>query len=96
MGKVFDEADYQRKLDAARNDISFGEELKFIAKGDSTGLSARKAFEDAKQDALRRARKKMLNRIDEEARDRSRSSLIPIEVEEIVTGKHDDLVQVEG
>ncbi|UGY23183.1 hypothetical protein HU675_0035290 [Bradyrhizobium septentrionale] len=96
MGKVFDGADYERKLDAARNGISTSEEARFVITGDLAGLDARKAFQEAKERALMKARAKMLQRIDQEMTDRDRDGVLPTEVEEIVTGPHDELVSVDG
>ncbi|MHC2241493.1 hypothetical protein [Bradyrhizobium elkanii] len=96
MGKVFDEADYQRKLDAARNGISTREEARFVITGDLAGLNARKAFQDAKERALMKARKEMLDRINQEQQDHALNDLVPTEVEEIVTGPHDEIVSVDG
>ncbi|WP_375780867.1 hypothetical protein ACE103_20215 [Bradyrhizobium sp. ma5] len=96
MGKVFDGDDYERRIDAARNGISTAEEAKFIITGDLAGLNARKAFQDAKELALRKARKKMLDRIRQEEADHSLNDLIPTEVEEVLNGPHDEIVSVEG
>lgn len=68
MVRVFDEADYRRRLDQAA-EISTGEEIKLIIKGWVTGegsgpLDAQKAMNEAKQIALRKARKEMLQAID--------------------------------
>ncbi|MGY3689947.1 hypothetical protein ACVIGA_000027 [Bradyrhizobium sp. USDA 3240] len=96
MGKVFDGADYERRVDAARNSISVGEEAKFVITGDLVGLNARKAFQEAKELALRKARKKMLDRIRQEEADHALNDLIPTEVEEVVNGSHDEIVSVDG
>jgi hypothetical protein len=98
MVRILDEADYRRRMDQAM-EISTGEEadllLKGIFTGDSFGpLNARKAIGIAKQEALRKARKEMLHAIRAED-DRIRTSaVIPIDVQEIVTGSGDELVQV--
>lgn len=100
MGQVFDEADYERRLAALRTaDIPIGEEVGLIWQGWVTGsgsgpLDARKKILDAKREALMQARDKMIDAIHEAARDRSRNGLLPVEVEQIVTGKSDDLVKV--
>ncbi|WP_246709737.1 hypothetical protein [Bradyrhizobium sp. 6(2017)] len=96
MGKVFDGADYERKLDAARNGISTSEEARFVITGDLAGLNARKAFQEAKERALMKARKKMLDRIEQEQADHALNDWIPTEVEEIVTGPNDEIVSVDG
>jgi hypothetical protein len=98
MVGILDEADYRRRLDAAA-EISTGEEagllLRGIFTGDSFGpLNARKAIGIAKQEALRKARHEVLHAIRAED-DRIRASaVIPIDVQEIVTGNSDELVQV--
>jgi GTP cyclohydrolase III len=98
MVRVFDEADYRRRLDQAA-EISTGDEIKLIIKGWVTGegsgpLDAQKAMNEAKQNALRKARKEMLQAIRAED-DRYRSNaIIPIDVTELATGKSDELVQV--
>lgn len=96
MGRVFDEADYERRLEAAQNEISTGTELRFIANADLRGLNAVKAHQDAKQAALRQARKQMLQAIEAARRDQAYNGLIPTEVEEIVTGSSDELVKIDG
>jgi len=100
MGQVFDEADYRRKLDALdSSNIGIGEEAGLIAegwvKGTGSGpLDARKAVLAAKQNALREARKKMIKAIRAEEDKMRENNLLPVEVEQIVTGKSDDLVKV--
>ena len=80
-------------------EISTGDEIKLIIKGWVTGegsgpLDAQKAVNAAKQNALRKARKEMLQAIRAED-DRNRSNaIIPIDVTEVATGKSDELVQV--
>ncbi|MBR1206962.1 MULTISPECIES: hypothetical protein [unclassified Bradyrhizobium] len=96
MGKVFDGDDYERRLDAVRNSISIGEEAKFVITGDLAGLNAKKAFQDAKELALRKARKKMLDRIRQEEADHALNDLVPTEVEEVLNGSHDEIVSVDG
>jgi hypothetical protein len=98
MVRVFDEADYRRRLDAAA-ELSTSEEatllVKSIFSGDAFGpLNARKAMDIAKQNALRKARKEMMQAIRAED-DRNRANaIIPIDVTELATGKSDEIVQV--
>lgn len=110
MGQVFDEADYRRKLEALdTSNISIGQEVGDIGSG-WTGLvnpsvfgsgkigdgplNARKDILLAKQRALRQARKAMIKAI-READDAQRAKgILPVEVEEIVTGKSDELIKV--
>lgn len=100
MGQVFDEADYRRRLDALdSSNMSVGEEFGLIAEGWAKGsgsgpLDARKAILAAKQDALRRARKKMIRAIRAEEDKARQNNILPTEVEQIVTGKSDALVKV--
>lgn len=110
MGQVFDEADYKRKLEALNtSNISVGDELSDIGAGwsglanpfqirsDAIGtgpLNARKDILLAKKEALRQARKEMIKAIQQAERDASFNSVLPTEVEQIVTGKSDDLIQV--
>ena len=63
--------------------------------GEGSGpLDAQKAMNEAKQLALRKARKEMLQAIRAED-DRNRSNaIIPVDVTELATGKSDELVQV--
>ncbi|MGY4288890.1 hypothetical protein ACVWXO_008110 [Bradyrhizobium sp. LM2.7] len=96
MGQVFDEADYRRKLEAAQNEIGTATELRFIANADLKGLNAVKAHQEAKEVALRQARKQMLQAIAAAERDQSFNGGLPTEVEEIVTGPSDQLVKVDG
>jgi hypothetical protein len=92
MGKVFDEADYNRRLDQAAN-MSTGQELKLIVTG---GLDAKKAMNDAAQNALIKARKHMMKAIADEEQAMRDRRLIPIDVEEFATGaKGDELVKVQ-
>jgi hypothetical protein len=98
MVRILDEDDYRRRL-AQAVEISTGEEvgllLKGIISGDSFGpLNARKNILYAQQNALIRARREMLRKIREE-NDRVRNgAIIPIDVQEIVTGNSDELVKV--
>lgn len=96
MGQVFDEADYRRRLEAARKPISTREEIGYILSSDLPGLNARKAFEDAKVAALEKAREKMLDAIERAERDHRLNGFLPTEVEEIVNGPSDELVRVDG
>lgn len=96
MGRVFDEADYLRRLEAAQNEISTGTELRFIANADLRGLNATKAHQAAKEEALRQARKQMLAAIEAASRDQALNGALPTEVEEIVTGPSDELVKIDG
>jgi hypothetical protein len=98
MVRILDEADYRRRLDAAA-ELSTGEEATLLVKGifsgDSFGpLNARKAMDIAKQDALRKARRDMLKAIRAEDDKVRIGAIIPIDVQEIATGKSDELVQV--
>ena len=98
MVRIFDENDYRRRLDEA-GEISTADEAGLLLKGALTGtgfapLNARQDIQLAKQDALRRARKEMLRAIREED-DRVRNgAIIPIDVQEIVTGSSDEIVKV--
>lgn len=95
MGQVFDGADYERRLEAAQNEISLGTELRLIASGDAKGLDALKVHQEAKMQALRLARKQMLKAIQQAERDQAYNGLVPAEVEEIVSGPSDELVRVD-
>jgi hypothetical protein len=98
MVRIFDEDDYRRRLDEA-GEISTADEASLLLKGALTGtgfapLNARQDIQLAKQDALRRARKEMLRAIrDEDDRVRN-DAIIPIDVQEIVTGSSDEIVKV--
>jgi hypothetical protein len=98
MVRLFDEDDYRRRLDEA-GEISTADEASLLLKGALTGtgfapLNARQDIQLAKQDALRRARKEMLRAIrDEDDRVRN-DAIIPIDVQEIVTGSSDEIVKV--
>jgi hypothetical protein len=98
MVRIFDEDDYRRRLDEA-GEISTADEAGLLLKGALTGtgfapLNARQDIQLAKQDALRRVRKEMLRAIREED-DRVRNgAIIPIDVQEIVTGSSDEIVKV--
>ncbi|MGJ5149867.1 hypothetical protein [Bradyrhizobium sp. HKCCYLR1023] len=99
MGRVFDEADYRRRLDQAA-EMSTGEEAKLILRGLAGGvwnaeLEARKTMDRAKQEALRKARKEMIRAIRAEDDRQRQNAFLPREVEEIVTGSPgDELVKV--
>jgi hypothetical protein len=96
--RILDEDDYRRRLDQAV-EISTGEEIELLVKGILTGdsfgpLNARLAIGIAKQAELINARRAMLKAIrDEDDRVRN-GAIIPIDVQEIVTGPSDELVQV--
>ena len=98
MVRILDEDDYRRRLDQAV-EISTGEEIGLLAKGILTGdsfgpLNARKDILIAKQNELIKARREMLKAIRAE-NDRVRDgAIIPIDVQEIVTGPSDELVKV--
>jgi hypothetical protein len=98
MVRILDEADYRRRLDAAA-EISTGEEATLLVKGIFSGdafgpLNSRKAMDVAKQNALRKARKEMMQAIRAEDDKARASAVIPIDVQEVATGKSDELVQV--
>jgi hypothetical protein len=98
MVRILNEDDYRRRLDQAV-EISTGEEIGLLVKGilsgDSFGpLNARKDILYAKQAELVKARREMLKAIRAE-NDRVRTgAIIPIDVQEIVTGTSDELVKV--
>ncbi|MGJ5000572.1 hypothetical protein ACQR10_04560 [Bradyrhizobium sp. HKCCYLRH2060] len=98
MTRVFDVADYRRRLDQA-DDLSTGEELRLILKGASTGqglnyVDARRTMITAKQDALRRARKELVKRLRQED-DRIRSqSILPVDITEWTETSGDELVKL--
>jgi hypothetical protein len=100
MGQVFDEADYRRKLDALdSSNIGIGEEAGLIAEGWAKGsgsgpLDAKKNVLAAKQRGLRDTRKKMIKAIRAEEEKMRQNDLLPVEVEQIVTGQSDMLVKV--
>jgi hypothetical protein len=98
MVRILDEADYRRRLDAAA-EISTGEQATLLVKGILSGdafgpLNARKAMDTAKQNALRKARREMMKAIRAEDDKARASAVIPIDVQEIATGKSDELVKV--
>lgn len=98
MVRILDEADYRRRLDQAA-DISTGDEARLLVKGLASGdwngpLNAQNAMNEAKINALRRARKHLMQAIRAED-DRIRASnVIPTDVWEIATGNGDELAQV--
>jgi hypothetical protein len=101
MVRVFDQADYDRRLEALQpsNDISLGEEIGLIWEGWKTGegsgpLEARIAINEAKINALRQARREMIRAIRAEQDKARRGAIIPLDVQELVTGKGDELVKV--
>ncbi|BAL77033.1 hypothetical protein [Bradyrhizobium cosmicum] len=110
MAQVIDEADYRRRLDALdSSNISLGDEVSDIGAGwsglldpsqfgsDNIGtgpLNARKNILQAKQEALRHARKELIKAIRAADDAQRAASLLPIEVEQIVTGSSDELIKV--
>lgn len=110
MGQVFDEADYRQRLAALENsEISLGDEVSDIWSGwkglmnpfefnsDKIGngpANARKQILEAKREALRQARKAMIHAIVKAQQDQAFNGLLPTEVEQIVTGRSDDLIKV--
>ncbi|EJN15692.1 hypothetical protein PMI42_00709 [Bradyrhizobium sp. YR681] len=104
MGQVFDEEDYRRRLEALEtSDITVGQEAGLISEGVATygsgsgaarALNARKDILLAKQEALRQARKEMIRAIIRAEQDQAFNGVLPAEVEQIVTGKSDEIVKV--
>lgn len=110
MGQVFDEKDYQQRLAALdTSNISLGDEVSDIGAGwsgllnpsvvgssriGSGPLNARKDILLAKQEALRQARKAMIHAIIKAEQDQALNGVLPTEVEQIVTGKSDELIKV--
>jgi hypothetical protein len=98
MIRILDENDYRRRLDQAV-EISTSEEIGLLAKGVVTGdvlgpVKARNDILYEKQRQLVVARREMLKAIRAE-NDRVReAAIIPIDVQEIVTGPSDELVKV--
>lgn len=96
MGRVFSEDDYQRRLDELdASNVSVGQEVGLIwegamdygaGSGAARVLNAKKDIMRAKQEALRQARKAMINAIRAAEREQSFNSILPTEVEEIATG----------
>jgi hypothetical protein len=98
MVRILDEDDYRRRLDQAV-EISTGEEagllVKGILSGDSFGpLNARLSILQAKQAELIKARRTMLKAIRAENERVRNGAVIPIDVQEIVTGPSDELIKV--
>ena len=97
--RVLDEDDYRRRLDQAV-EISTSEEAGLLLKGALTGtgfapLNARQNILEAKQNALIKARREMLHAIRAEDDRVQNGAIIPIDVQEIVTGgQGDELVKV--
>jgi hypothetical protein len=110
MGHVFDEKDYRQRLDALdSSNISLGDEISDIGSGwaglinpftrnsaaiGSGPLDARKTILEAKQNALRQARKEMIRAIIKAEQDQAFNGGLPTEVEQIVTGQSDKLIKV--
>ena len=98
MVRILDEDDYRRRLDQAI-EIPVGEEIGLLVKGFFTGvvlgsLQARNDILVEKQKQLVLARREMLKAIRAE-NDRVReAAIIPIDVQEIVTGPSDELAKV--
>jgi hypothetical protein len=98
MVRILDEEDYRRRLDQAV-EISTGEEAGLLLKGFFSGdvlgpLRAKNDMLYAKQAALIKARRELLKAIRAEE-DRVRNgAIIPIDVQEIVTGNSDEIVKV--
>ena len=98
MVRILDDDDYRRRLDQAV-EISTGEEIGLLVKGFFTGvvlgpLQARNDILVEKQEQLVLARREMLKAIRAE-NDRVReAAIIPIDVQEVVTGPSDELVKV--
>jgi hypothetical protein len=101
MVRIFDEDDYRRRLDAlaASNNISTSEEAGLLLKGMLTGtgfgpLNARQDIFLAKQRALIEARRALIRAIRAEEDKARQGAVIPLDVQEIVTGNSDTLVKV--
>ena len=99
MVRIFDEEDYRRRLDQA-GEISTSDEAALVLKGALMGtgfapLNAQQNILEAKQNALIRARKEMIRAIRAEDDRVQNGAIIPIDVQEIVTGRQgDELVKV--
>ena len=98
MVRILDEDDYRRRLDQAI-EISTGEEIGLLVKGIVTGdvlgpLRAKNDILYEKQKQLVLARREMLKAIRAENDRLINSAIIPIDVQEIVTGPSDELVKV--
>ena len=99
MVRILDEDDYRRRLDQAV-EISTSEEAGLLLKGALTGtgfapLNARQNILEAKQNALIKARREMLRAIRAEDDRAQNGAVIPLDVQEIITGgQGDELVKV--
>ena len=98
MVRILDQDDYDRRLQEAV-DIPVGEEIGLLVKGFFTGdvLGPVRAKNDIlveKQRQLILARREMLKAIRAENEGVMNSAIIPIDVQEIVTGPSDELVKV--
>ena len=98
MVRILDEDDYRRRLDQAI-EIPVGEEIGLLVKGFFTGvvlgpLQARNDILVEKQKQLVLARREMLKAIRAENERVREAAIIPIDVQEIVTGPSDELVKV--
>ena len=99
MVRILDEDDYRRRLDQAV-EVSTSEEAGLLLKGALTGtgftpLNARQNILEAKQNALIKARREMLHAIRAEDDKAQNGAIIPLDVQEIVTGgQGDELVKV--
>ena len=96
--RILDEDDYRRRLDQAI-EIPVGEEAGLLVKGFFTGvvlgpLQARNDILYEKQQQLVVARREMLKAIRAENERVREAAIIPIDVQEIVTGPSDELVKV--
>jgi hypothetical protein len=92
MGRVIDQADFEQRLRALdTSNLGRGEELRLIITG---RLDARKTMDIARQRALEKARKKLAQAILRAEENMRAKGLVPTEVEEIVTGRSDELVKV--
>jgi hypothetical protein len=101
MARVFDEADYRRRLDAlSTSNTPVGTEVGLLIKGFFQGdvLGPVRAHNEillAKQEALRQARKALVKQIQAEMDKRRNDAIIPLDVQEIITGgEADELVKV--
>jgi hypothetical protein len=98
MVRILDQDEYERRLDQAV-EISTGEEIGLLFEGVVTGdllgpLRARDDILYEKQKRLVFARREMLKAIRAENDRISYAAIIPIDVQEIVTGPSDELVKV--
>src|SRR5438132_126942 len=81
-GMKIDEADFQRQIEQAGN-VPFTEELRLVVRG-GYGLEARGAMNEAKQNALRKARKKLIAAVWAEHRKITDQHVFPIAVNQSV------------